>query len=435
MSEKNIIVSPWKRFFARGIDIVLIQLLLIIFYGIAETEPGLGFWFFTIVISLVYEPLCYSISGATLGKAILGIRVVGENGERLSLGAIFKRTLGVWFYGMGLYLPVVCQIANLYYLIKYDDLKGITTWDNLVSGHVVYKKNLKTQASAVIKNKEEEVAEDVPIAFLSKEIKNEEGKRNKEEGIVFEENKTKEKFPIKKSRITLILGLIIGSMVMIFLASVIVVYFNSANNSNNYSAEQKVKKIEAVTNPEYLKSPGSFLVDWDMETKPLIPMLDDKDNRVWVEDIIAYDTIRVSFPIIKANQKILVFSDVKILDSLYPYNDCAQGLLIESLVNLVNHKYISFSYSIRMFHDDPFYFMTMSRDNLDPKWFGDLSKFPEEVDITNGLIDIGQISTENWKCDLGYENDLCAYVGRLKEIGEVAKIKKIGYWSCLIKYD
>jgi uncharacterized RDD family membrane protein YckC len=70
---------------------------LIITYGVPNDEGGYtlndpkGLW--SIVVWFIYFPVIESIKGQTLGKLILGLRVVTMSGNPISFGQAFKRHL------------------------------------------------------------------------------------------------------------------------------------------------------------------------------------------------------------------------------------------------------------------------------------------------------------------------------------------------------
>jgi uncharacterized RDD family membrane protein YckC len=66
---------------------------------------GNAFWAL-VALGIGYYVVCESASGATLGKRIVGIRVVGEGGEHVTFGAAVVRNLlrlvdGLFFYLVG----------------------------------------------------------------------------------------------------------------------------------------------------------------------------------------------------------------------------------------------------------------------------------------------------------------------------------------------
>lgn len=66
---------------------------------------GKAFWLF-LALGIGYYVVCEATTGATLGKRMVGIRVVGEDGEHPTLGAAVVRNLlrlvdSLFFYLVG----------------------------------------------------------------------------------------------------------------------------------------------------------------------------------------------------------------------------------------------------------------------------------------------------------------------------------------------
>jgi len=88
---------------------------LVITYGVPNDEGGYtlsndpkGWWI--LVAWLVYFPVVESIKGQTLGKFILGLRVVSMNGKSISFVQAFKRhlvdVLDFFFFGIVAFITV-----------------------------------------------------------------------------------------------------------------------------------------------------------------------------------------------------------------------------------------------------------------------------------------------------------------------------------------
>ena len=106
---------PWRRYFARGIDLVLVGLpvsfvqYVLLHHSFANVTDwenivcGLIGWGLLILL----EPLLLARFGTTIGKRCMGITVTRTDGERLSYSEAMSRTALVWVYGAGLGLPIV----------------------------------------------------------------------------------------------------------------------------------------------------------------------------------------------------------------------------------------------------------------------------------------------------------------------------------------
>lgn len=79
------LICPWRRYFARTLDFILCEQLLL-------------------------EPLCLHLFGTTPGKALLGLHVERPDGGRLGLGEAARRTFDVLTYGLGFYVPILSQV-------------------------------------------------------------------------------------------------------------------------------------------------------------------------------------------------------------------------------------------------------------------------------------------------------------------------------------
>lgn len=82
---------------------------LIMTYGVPNDEGGYslsndisGIWIF--IVWFLYFPVIEAIRGQTLGKLILGLRVVTMNGNKISFGQAFKRhvvdIIDFFFFGI-----------------------------------------------------------------------------------------------------------------------------------------------------------------------------------------------------------------------------------------------------------------------------------------------------------------------------------------------
>ncbi len=127
-SEEEQIVSPWRRYFARAFDLGLYYLLITalvcdvfnVSYVKLINLPHLGVWMtvFSIAATLLFEPLALHFFGTTPGKLIMGLRVTGREGNKLSWNAALLRTLEVLVIGQGLMIPVVSFILYIWSFVK-----------------------------------------------------------------------------------------------------------------------------------------------------------------------------------------------------------------------------------------------------------------------------------------------------------------------------
>lgn len=145
---------PWRRLFARTVDIQILGLLNMTLFsmliGVFSPPRVLGSYLKmlenpivgAIVVYLLWLPveaLSLSLLGTTPAKWVFGIRVLKPTGEKLSYSASLKRSALVWVIGEGLGIFLAMSIAQY---ISYRRLTqtGTTYWDANVGSVVTHKK-------------------------------------------------------------------------------------------------------------------------------------------------------------------------------------------------------------------------------------------------------------------------------------------------------
>ena len=113
--------SPWRRFFARHVDILLLYFPITIGGSIILRQHFLSFsdwiqkqilWdYVSFPASLFVEAIIFGVSGTTVGKALLGVRVETIRGERPSFYAYARRLVGVFWHGLAAGLPLLHLFA------------------------------------------------------------------------------------------------------------------------------------------------------------------------------------------------------------------------------------------------------------------------------------------------------------------------------------
>ncbi len=111
---------PWRRYFARGIDLSLVRLpVSFVQYVLLHRNYTTVSRWEDIVCALIgwgllllLEPLLLSRFGTTAGKWCMGITVTRPDGGKLSYNEALNRTALVWFYGAGLGLPLVELVCS-----------------------------------------------------------------------------------------------------------------------------------------------------------------------------------------------------------------------------------------------------------------------------------------------------------------------------------
>lgn len=125
--------NPWLRFLGRFFDYALFFLLLMglrkFFHGtfpFGKYERLVPFEFF---VWIPFEALLLSTLGTTPGKFLLGtqLKAPGRR-QKLEFVSALRRSLSVWFRGLGMGIPFINIICLL---VAYNRLKlfKITSWD------------------------------------------------------------------------------------------------------------------------------------------------------------------------------------------------------------------------------------------------------------------------------------------------------------------
>ena len=99
-----------RRLLARLFDEWGLMFALIAAIALAGRNPslasGLALQFAVQLIWLFLEPLLLRLFGTTPGKALLGLRITGRGGEKLSYSEGLTRHLLLLWYGEGLFIPI-----------------------------------------------------------------------------------------------------------------------------------------------------------------------------------------------------------------------------------------------------------------------------------------------------------------------------------------
>lgn len=105
---------PWRRFFARVLDLNLYglvwnALLAFVFRSNLLERAGVLEWLdllAALLMMLFLEPLWLKLWGTTPGKALFGLRIELEDGRRMEYFDGLDRTVHVLWYGMGFQIPI-----------------------------------------------------------------------------------------------------------------------------------------------------------------------------------------------------------------------------------------------------------------------------------------------------------------------------------------
>ena len=117
--------APWRRYFARGFDLQIYMLLLVLVevfllrldvLSLADSGEWSMFSLIHGVIPLVLtvavEPLLLSRFGTTPGKWLQGLSVTDMEDHNLSVQEARKRTLSVAWHGLGWAIPIYATICH-----------------------------------------------------------------------------------------------------------------------------------------------------------------------------------------------------------------------------------------------------------------------------------------------------------------------------------
>ena len=144
---------PWRRLFARTVDIctagLVLFMLLIFAFSATMPEQAAGFAkaienliIASVVLYLIWLPaeaLFLSLFGTTPAKWLFGIRVAQPSGDLLSFSAALNRSFLVFVQGVGFGIPFVALFTQLFAYRRLTKT-GTTLWDTSTTAVVIHKK-------------------------------------------------------------------------------------------------------------------------------------------------------------------------------------------------------------------------------------------------------------------------------------------------------
>ena len=106
---------PWRRFFARMIDLLLyteIWMIVLTEAGLSTSDISTRLLnsFLTLLTMLLLEPLLLCRTGTTLGKWLLGLSVRNLSGAKLRYSEGLDRTARLIWRGLGAGIPIYCWV-------------------------------------------------------------------------------------------------------------------------------------------------------------------------------------------------------------------------------------------------------------------------------------------------------------------------------------
>ncbi|HEX5459552.1 MAG TPA: RDD family protein [Steroidobacteraceae bacterium] len=138
--------TPWRRYWARLIDIMVSMFLVTVMTGAirpsltTQLNAAVGTrWVLLLLLlpfALTLDSLIYWALGNTPGKAVAGIKVLTEDGRRLLRApAYLGRNFGVYFFGLGLGLPLI-SLFTVIYGYRRAAAGDASTWDRFAGSRV-----------------------------------------------------------------------------------------------------------------------------------------------------------------------------------------------------------------------------------------------------------------------------------------------------------
>jgi uncharacterized RDD family membrane protein YckC len=79
---------------------------------------------FTFLVNMVYCVVLWNIAGKTIGKAVMGVRVIGPKGTRVTIGRGIRRYIGYWISAIPLFLGYFWVLINDHRHAWHDMLAG-----------------------------------------------------------------------------------------------------------------------------------------------------------------------------------------------------------------------------------------------------------------------------------------------------------------------
>jgi uncharacterized RDD family membrane protein YckC len=128
------LARPWPRYWAKMFDITVLS--VVVLWGVVLFAPvralaalptnEMVLGLLAMPIAVVLESLLYAAAGNTLGKWILGVRVLGIDQKPLPLHAALARNVRCWVFGLGCGIPLVSlfTLANAHSKAKRGEAQS-----------------------------------------------------------------------------------------------------------------------------------------------------------------------------------------------------------------------------------------------------------------------------------------------------------------------
>lgn len=125
--------APWARYFSKTLDIIIFFVGFYIVVGVLGlVSPESDAWVWMYWPGLLLFPFFESVSqflfGNTLGKKLLGMRVLDRSGKAASFAALLQRNYRCYVHGLALGIPIALTVTNILGFRGYMR-NGISAWD------------------------------------------------------------------------------------------------------------------------------------------------------------------------------------------------------------------------------------------------------------------------------------------------------------------
>lgn len=137
----NELVFRGRRFLARTIDYATgttFFLFILLSSGLFGQKLIPVALLCSVLLVYVFETFCISFFGATISKAVFGIRIIGAGGNRPSIKDSAKRSFNAWVMGVGCNVPLIDYLVMFYNFFSLSDRK-VSEWDRIAGTSIACK--------------------------------------------------------------------------------------------------------------------------------------------------------------------------------------------------------------------------------------------------------------------------------------------------------
>jgi uncharacterized RDD family membrane protein YckC len=134
LATSRLAAMAWRRFFARTIDSGLFYLLFSLLAP--ETANIVVLFAASQLLYIPIEALQIKLTGATLGKFLLKLRVVPSNGSQMDYALALKRACRVWVLGEACGVFIISTATAVTSYLRLIE-NGCTLWDKQCDTQVV----------------------------------------------------------------------------------------------------------------------------------------------------------------------------------------------------------------------------------------------------------------------------------------------------------